>query len=968
MTPNSTDKPGKVITFYSYKGGTGRSMALANVACLLAQRSTHSRGVLMMDWDLEAPGLHRFFRDRFTQRFGDGETSEPRMNTAPGLIDLFFDLATATASTAPNAQSEDDAYALMETFDIDKYIIQTDVPSLSLLKAGAFTEHYSQRVTTFNWEALYTRSPFLMQALAERLTRDYSYVLVDSRTGISDVAGVCTMLLPEKLVVVFTPNRQSLLGLHDLIRRATEYRSQSDDLRPLIVLPLPSRIDLSEKDLQQWWRSSDKIEVVAYQPLFEQLFKEVYELRTCDLSTYFDEVRIQHFPFYSYGEKIAVLQAGESDRLSLARSYETFTTWLADRQFPWKEDVPASSRPEIGTVTDDVKAAESALARLSPDEQRTLQRVVLRIVRVPEPNEQSRLNTSLQAKLADFDPSARQLIGTLRDTRMFVVEKNEKGEEIVRFANDGLVNSWGRLTTWVKEDYDLLLQRQQLRANISQWEKSNKDQTTLLSDALLKDAKVLATNRRANLNADEENFIRESEFAEERKKTRNRTIAAVLIILAFSALVIALFQNFSSRRQDEFKTLISEGYRLSNDSSDAAIGLFNKAIAVHEDNADAYFGRGIVYGAQKNYAAAISNFDTVILKQPANARAYHDRGFAHLSTNDTAKAMEDFTRAIMLDSNFALAYTNRGHTLFTLGDTSRAILDFDRALSLDSASAIAFNNRAYVFFRQGNLSEARRLYDRAILLDSTALLAINGRGAVRLAMGDTISALADYSLAIRLKPKPYAYFQRAQVYYASGAFKSAVSDNTTAIELDPNYAEAYYYRSLAYDNLRNSQAAINDMRKVVTIASDSTLLANARSYLQKWGAEQTSPLPPNVSARIFVYYNDVNDSVAVRRLRERIAEEKVTVGRVQLRSERTFGEIRFYFASDKKMAERIRSIAQRELAGELGIKIELQMNFLGAFFEQNVRPNLANRMSAPGTIEVWLPSLQTYLRSRQMGK
>ena len=30
--------PGKIVTFYSYKGGTGRSMALANTACMLAQR------------------------------------------------------------------------------------------------------------------------------------------------------------------------------------------------------------------------------------------------------------------------------------------------------------------------------------------------------------------------------------------------------------------------------------------------------------------------------------------------------------------------------------------------------------------------------------------------------------------------------------------------------------------------------------------------------------------------------------------------------------------------------------------------------------------------------------------------------------------------------------------------------------------------------------------------------------------
>lgn len=55
MTGN---RKGSVITFYSYKGGTGRTMALANVAWILA---ANGHRVLAVDWDLEAPGLHRFF-------------------------------------------------------------------------------------------------------------------------------------------------------------------------------------------------------------------------------------------------------------------------------------------------------------------------------------------------------------------------------------------------------------------------------------------------------------------------------------------------------------------------------------------------------------------------------------------------------------------------------------------------------------------------------------------------------------------------------------------------------------------------------------------------------------------------------------------------------------------------------------------------------------------------------------------
>ena len=49
---------GRIVTFYSYKGGTGRSMAVANVAWMLALNGLR---VLVIDWDLEAPGIHRYF-------------------------------------------------------------------------------------------------------------------------------------------------------------------------------------------------------------------------------------------------------------------------------------------------------------------------------------------------------------------------------------------------------------------------------------------------------------------------------------------------------------------------------------------------------------------------------------------------------------------------------------------------------------------------------------------------------------------------------------------------------------------------------------------------------------------------------------------------------------------------------------------------------------------------------------------
>ncbi len=57
-----------IYTFYSFKGGVGRSMALANVGEYLSSRGAR---ILLIDWDLEAPGLESFFFAPESPHFAD---------------------------------------------------------------------------------------------------------------------------------------------------------------------------------------------------------------------------------------------------------------------------------------------------------------------------------------------------------------------------------------------------------------------------------------------------------------------------------------------------------------------------------------------------------------------------------------------------------------------------------------------------------------------------------------------------------------------------------------------------------------------------------------------------------------------------------------------------------------------------------------------------------------------------------
>jgi len=274
---------GTVITFYSYKGGVGRSFTLANVAVLLARWGYR---VLTVDWDLEAPGLHHYFRSVMSE--------EPE----GGVIDLAHDFLAGAEAPRPHAVR-----------------IDVEGNTLALLAAGRDDGSYMERMQAIDWEDLY-RQGFgaFLERCREQWTEDYDFVLIDSRTGISDIAGICTAHLPDRLAVVFTANEQNLKDVVDVVRRADLARDRLPYDRPRhLVLPILSRLDnrVEYERAEKWQRKC--AEVIA--PLFGNwLVKKVPE----DLAL--RHLTIPYVSYWSFGEQLSVLEelVPSADQISFA--------------------------------------------------------------------------------------------------------------------------------------------------------------------------------------------------------------------------------------------------------------------------------------------------------------------------------------------------------------------------------------------------------------------------------------------------------------------------------------------------------------------------------------------------------------------------------------------------------------------------------------------------------------------------
>src|SRR5258705_11383531 len=96
-----------ICTFYSYKGGVGRSMTLAHVADVLARAGLR---VLMIDFDLEAPGLEQFF-----------PVNHAEVRSNKGLFDAISSYKIAMTSTSFGGTQQQEFSKLQENYIVPIY-------------------------------------------------------------------------------------------------------------------------------------------------------------------------------------------------------------------------------------------------------------------------------------------------------------------------------------------------------------------------------------------------------------------------------------------------------------------------------------------------------------------------------------------------------------------------------------------------------------------------------------------------------------------------------------------------------------------------------------------------------------------------------------------------------------------------------------------------------------------------------
>ncbi|WP_409000446.1 FxSxx-COOH system tetratricopeptide repeat protein [Streptomyces europaeiscabiei] len=325
-----TTQGGRIITFYSYKGGTGRTMALANTAWILA---SSGKRVLTIDWDLEAPGLHRFFKP-----FLDPNA----LAATTGVIDIITEYSWAATTGGPRrgpwhldfARVDEHAVSLMP----ERHGLSfPEGGTLDFLSAGRQNREYSATVTSFEWDNFYERlgGGLFLDALRDDMRANYDYVLIDSRTGLSDNADICTIQMPDVVVTCFTLSDQAMDGAA-AVAASIEAKLTK---RRIQLLPVPMRVDEGEKQKVDAGRALARLK-------FDGLPKGIGgQARTSEqLDAYWGAVEIPYRPYYAYEETLATVGDKSGKPNSLLSAFERLTAEISAGEVTHMPPIPEQAR------------------------------------------------------------------------------------------------------------------------------------------------------------------------------------------------------------------------------------------------------------------------------------------------------------------------------------------------------------------------------------------------------------------------------------------------------------------------------------------------------------------------------------------------------------------------------------------------------------------------------------------------
>jgi MinD-like ATPase involved in chromosome partitioning or flagellar assembly/pimeloyl-ACP methyl ester carboxylesterase len=491
-----------IYTFYSFKGGVGRSMALANVAELLCAKKLN---VLMVDFDLEAPGLERYFSDALSTGLTPVDVQEH-----VGMIDLLTAYQKLRSLAAPKVVREgatmEERIAMLPTPPLSEYTVElrkreTGLGSLSLITAGARGrrhEFYAQQVLGFGWDRFYLEEEgeLFFEWFRRETERSADVVLIDSRTGVTEMSGVCTHQLADVVVSFVAANQQNQDGTlrtaknlanPDLIAKGRGGRTLSQIL-------VPSRLEISEGD-----------QAKRFQENLPRLVAETFPNGIPGQGSVSFELAIPYVPYFAFDERVAVREPNHP----FAKLIQEPVAKLASVMAAFAPADKAMYLRHHSSTEHLAKLAENLVQAWTPEPLVQVRALLERLVTVSVGSHGSTFSVRA-VPLDELPKPLTSLIDRFVAIGTISLDRGANGEVLASFADPQLPFQWARLNKWILGDMFFLAWLQRVGTGAAEWAATNRSQD-LLSGTPLEEARRWMKEKSLFMNEKERAYVEASQ-------------------------------------------------------------------------------------------------------------------------------------------------------------------------------------------------------------------------------------------------------------------------------------------------------------------------------------------------------------------------------------------------------------------------------------------------------------------------
>ncbi len=312
-----------------------------------------------------------------------------------------------------------------------------------------------------------------------------------------------------------------------------------------------------------------------------------------------------------------------------------------------------------------------------------------------------------------------------------------------------------------------------------------------------------------------------------------KIIAAVLALIVLAAA----YYGTKVYSEDKALKLFESGMeKLENQEYKSAIADFDRSLSlvkkvswmfdkklVEKHHSWIYVQRAWCYHALQNYETALRDYNKAEEYGFDLPVFYTNRGSVKTELGMYAESAADFERSINAGSPDASNYSKLGYSYYYQMMWDEAVKSFRKAIELYPEYEYAYHGLGEVYYYAfKDYEKAKEKFGKALELNNGLSNALYFRGASNKELNYVVEAEADFRKVIEMpvSDNAYDYFFRGLAYYELKDYKSAIEDFEKSIAINPKYFGVYYSLAESYKEVNEYKKAAENYNKYLKIAGN----------------------------------------------------------------------------------------------------------------------------------------------------